>query len=297
MGYARNFGSPLRGLLLHYSNGAWTSVAPPFVTNETWTLEGVHFTSESEGWAVGRVWWADQSPGVLLHYLNGQWSKVDPPAVSAQWVLSAVHFTSSTEGWAVGKDFTNQSGCIAPLFGRGVDLRRLSGGRERPHGSSFHLAREGWAVGGGRYGGNTLLHYSGGTWSSVDPPEGTWTLWDIHFPTPGEGWIVGRNEETGTGALLHYMGLEVTTPGGGEKWKRGKTHTIRWTYAGNPGPTVRIELLKGGVLNSTLATGVSIGTEGEGSYDWTIPSKQATGTDYEIRVTVEANEAYTDMRR
>ncbi len=294
VGYNRNYGSPLRGLLLHYSGGAWTLVAPPFVTDETWTLEGVHFTSENEGWAVGRVWWADQSPGVLLHYLNGQWSMVDPPEVSAQWALSGVHFTSPTEGWAVGTDFTNHRTVLLHYSGgtwTSVASPAGAGGLTAVH---FISPNEGWAVGGGRYGGNTLLHYSGGTWTPVDPPEGSWTLWDIHFPSPGEGWIVGRNEETGTGALLHYKGLEVTSPSGGEKWKRGKTHTIRWTYAGNPGPSVRIELLQGGVLNSTLATGVSIGTEGEGSYDWTIPSQQTAGTDYQIRVTVETNEAYTD---
>lgn len=294
VGYTRYYGSQLHGLLLHYSNGAWTVVEPPFVTDEMWTLESVHFTSESEGWAVGKVWFAAQAPGVLLHYLNGQWSKVNPPTVSAQWALWGVHFTSPSEGWAVGTDYTNQKAVLLH-YSEGtwtsVSPPAGVGGLMAVH---FTSASEGWAVGGGVSGGNSILHYSGGTWVSDSPPEGSWTYWDIHFPTPNEGWIVGRNEETGTGALLHFQGLRVTTPGGGEKWKRGKTHTIRWSYAGNSGSSVRVELLKGGVPDSMLATGIPIGTEGEGSHDWAIPSQQAPGTDYKVRVTVEGNEAYTD---
>jgi len=69
--------------------------------------------------------------------------------------------------------------------------------------------------------------------------------------------------------------------------------TIRWSYAGNPGSLVKIELLKGGAINRML-TFTSIGSGGNGLYNWSIPSTQVAGSDYRIRVTSASNAAYTD---
>jgi fibronectin type 3 domain-containing protein len=110
-----------RGVLLHYSNGTWTSVTPPDVSS-SWELSNVHFTSPSEGWAVGDKYTYDYElgvnepfEGVLLHYSNGTWTSITPPDVSSFWWLNSVHFTSPSEGWAVGGDDSN---------GRGVLFRR-----------------------------------------------------------------------------------------------------------------------------------------------------------------------------
>ena len=88
--------------------------------------------------------------------------------------------------------------------------------------------------------------------------------------------------------------IVVTLPNGGETWTRGTTNTIRWTYTGNPGSSVRIELLKGGVLNRTINSSRWIGGGGIGSYNWTVPTGQTLGSDYTIRVTSTTNAAYTD---
>jgi len=53
--------------------------------------------------------------------------------------------------------------------------------------------------------------------------------------------------------------ITVAAPNGGENWAAGTTQTINWTYAGNPGNYVRIELFKGGVLNRTIVGSRSIG--------------------------------------
>jgi hypothetical protein len=74
--------------------------------------------------------------------------------------------------------------------------------------------------------------------------------------------------------------LTVTVPNGGETWKKGTTHTLRWTYTGAPGK-VRIELLKGGVVYRTLATVPS----SSGQHSWTLGSGLALGSDYRIRIT------------
>ena len=85
--------------------------------------------------------------------------------------------------------------------------------------------------------------------------------------------------------------ITVTSPNGSEGWKAGSAQIIRWTYAGNPGSYVRIELLKNGVLSSAVSSQTSTVN---GSYSWKIQRKQAAGSDYKIRITSTSNPAVTD---
>jgi hypothetical protein len=78
--------------------------------------------------------------------------------------------------------------------------------------------------------------------------------------------------------------ITVISPDGGERWAAGTRQTIRWTYA-NVNGDVKIELLKGGVLNRVIGYAATRGNNGTGSYSWSIPSNQVAGTDYKIRVT------------
>jgi 5-hydroxyisourate hydrolase-like protein (transthyretin family) len=84
--------------------------------------------------------------------------------------------------------------------------------------------------------------------------------------------------------------LTVTTPNGGQQWIRGTIHSITWSSTGSPGANVKIELLKGGVVNSVLASS----TPNDGSYSWTISSTQTLGTDYKVRITSTTNTAVSD---
>ena len=88
--------------------------------------------------------------------------------------------------------------------------------------------------------------------------------------------------------------VTVVSPNGGETLTAGATQTIRWTYHGNPGSYVKIELLKGGVVNRTIKSFVWKGTDGTGSFNWRIPANQAAGTDYSIRVTSTSDNSYSD---
>lgn len=89
-------------------------------------------------------------------------------------------------------------------------------------------------------------------------------------------------------------GLTVVSPNGGENWKTRSSHAITWTYTGNPGSKVKIELLKNGILNRTITTKASIGSGGSGSYNWKISRSQATGTDYKITITSTTTSSATD---
>ena len=78
--------------------------------------------------------------------------------------------------------------------------------------------------------------------------------------------------------------ISATAPTSGTTWQAGSTQTISWAYTGNPGTTVGLALLSGGVLNSTIASSAPIGSNGAGSYAWTIPAALAAGSSYQIRV-------------
>ena len=80
--------------------------------------------------------------------------------------------------------------------------------------------------------------------------------------------------------------ITITSPAGGETWTRGTTKTITWSYTGNPGSTVDIDLLKGGLKVGTIADSVPIGSGGQGSYSWPITSAATatTGNDFTVRV-------------
>jgi hypothetical protein len=80
-------------------------------------------------------------------------------------------------------------------------------------------------------------------------------------------------------------------PNGTTSWPAGTTQAIQWTYAGGP-DTVLIELLNGGVTQ--IAGSVSIGTAGNGSYNWPIPAGLAPGSNYRIRITSTTNAAVTN---
>ena len=89
--------------------------------------------------------------------------------------------------------------------------------------------------------------------------------------------------------------ITVALPNGGENIKAGTTYQITWTYTSDPGALVRIELLRNGILSSTITTGTSIGVGGNGSFNWTLPLRMMYGGGYSIRITSTTNGAYTDM--
>ena len=84
--------------------------------------------------------------------------------------------------------------------------------------------------------------------------------------------------------------ITVSTPNGGENWRRGTTQTIKWNSSGSPGTYVKIELLKPGVSNRVIIAS----TLNDGSHPWLIPATQAPGTDYKVRITSTTNAAYND---
>ena len=88
--------------------------------------------------------------------------------------------------------------------------------------------------------------------------------------------------------------VSIASPNGGDVWLAGTTALITWTYTGNPGSSVKIELLKGGAVNSVLKSSLPIGANGTGSYTWKIPANQIQGNNYSIRITSLQDNSITD---
>lgn len=74
--------------------------------------------------------------------------------------------------------------------------------------------------------------------------------------------------------------ITTISPNGGENLLRGTTKTVSWASTGNTGQYVKMELLKGGVLNKVITSS----TPNDGTYSWTIPSTQPLGSDYKIKI-------------
>ena len=63
--------------------------------------------------------------------------------------------------------------------------------------------------------------------------------------------------------------ITVVTPSlAGIKWTAGDRQSITWTYEGNPGVNVGINLLKGGSFARTIISSTPLTS---GLYDWKIP--------------------------
>lgn len=88
--------------------------------------------------------------------------------------------------------------------------------------------------------------------------------------------------------------LFVRSPNGGENLPLGVARTIAWSFAGNPGSAVRVQLLRDGAPVRTLAAAAPRGTDGSGAFAWTVPADLARGGGYRIRLTGTDGEALSD---
>jgi len=117
----------------------------------------------------------------------------------------------------------------------------------------------------------------GGAWSSFSSSS---------CPGTGPCTVTMNTAQTVVASFnLISAGLTVVSPNGGELVRRGSTYVIGWSYIGNPGATVKIELLKGGVVKKSLTTTAAVGSNGTGTFNWIIAKNQTLGTDYTIRIS------------
>lgn len=106
--------------------------------------------------------------------------------------------------------------------------------------------------------------------------------------TTGDQWNFMSAQE------ITVAGITLTGPNGGATYCAGTSVTIGWTSTAVS--NVKIELSSDGGFSwpTTIQASVSSGTGGTGSYSWTIPTDQAAGTNYRIRVSDAATATRLD---
>jgi hypothetical protein len=82
--------------------------------------------------------------------------------------------------------------------------------------------------------------------------------------------------------------LTTTSPNGGEEWEQGRSFEITWGT--NVEGNVKIDLLKGGTLHTTLTSSAPAMEP----FTWNIPADFPLGTDYKIKVHSLQNDTCVD---
>ncbi|MEK6536112.1 MAG: YCF48-related protein, partial [Actinomycetota bacterium] len=90
------------GVAYKYVSGTWSAMTVPAGVA---TLEAIHMTSATSGWAVGRAP-GDTGAGVALKTTDGSNWVFDSSGFSGNIRLYGVDATSASNGWAVGENVT-----------------------------------------------------------------------------------------------------------------------------------------------------------------------------------------------
>jgi hypothetical protein len=99
-------------------------------------------------------------------------------------------------------------------------------------------------------------------------------------------WNDAGSSDWATGSFMTVAPfITVTSPNGGEMWRRGLTYFVRWQ--GNIGENVVIDLYKAGTLVTTIATNAP----STGAYQWKVGLSLVAGDDYTIRIASSTNSA------
>jgi hypothetical protein len=91
--------------------------------------------------------------------------------------------------------------------------------------------------------------------------------------------------------ILGGDALQVAAPNGGETIRAGADYPIQWAWIGSPGPSVRIDVYKGGLLLQNIAASEA----NDGVCYWSVPSGFPAGLDYAIKITSTTNPTCADF--
>ena len=112
---------------------------------------------------------------------------------------------------------------------------------------------------------------------SIEEGDHTGTI--THSATSSDPAFNGIGIGSVIANIVDNDNIEVTSPNGGDQFFTGSSATIQWSSL--MGGNVKIELFKGGSLESTIVSS----TPNDGSYNWSVPVSQGTGTNFSIRIS------------
>jgi parallel beta-helix repeat protein len=138
---------------------------------------------------------------------------------------------------------------------------------------------------------NAILHlYPTIYFSFLSPDIYYWELEVADIPWTIFSQLIDLDFNDST---IHFVteGIKVNYPDQtGITWETGKPYTITWDSTKNVGAKVKIDLYKGANRNRAITTS----TPNDGSYTWTVPDDQTTGSDFKIKITSTSNSSYYD---
>lgn len=214
--------------IIHYAGGTWTAVPVnyiPLSPVNAFSINSVFFSTSSDGWGVGTA-------GVVLHFDGGNWGTVSSPTINNFTSISfgppLAPSVNPNDGWAVGN--ASASSDHEPTIFHWNGFMWTKGGAVGATNNlnSVFMINSGdvWAVGGGARPTASctatpvalcpiILHFNGGTWNTVTPPSGAYTLKSVFMVSSNEGWAVGEMSSSPhpIGIILHY-----TVTGGVGTW-------------------------------------------------------------------------------
>ncbi|MGA3108420.1 MAG: carboxypeptidase-like regulatory domain-containing protein [Candidatus Bathyarchaeia archaeon] len=228
-----------KGSILHYSGGAWTLLPSNLVPTSPVSLLNFasgFFNSANDGWVVG-------TDGVIVHFDGVNYGTVTSPTINNFTSISFGEpclvlrtcdpsimggLINPNDGWAVGNSSVTDG--VTPFeptifhwngfaWTKGVAIGTTN------NLNSVFMVNSGdvWAVGGGPHPTAScsvspcpiILHFTGGSWNTITPPPGQYSLKSIFMVSSNEGWAVGEQVASPypTGIILHY-----TVTGGVGTW-------------------------------------------------------------------------------
>jgi len=121
----------------------------------------------------------------------------------------------------------------------------------------------------------------GASWKQIvfSTPDDGQFAWTVPNTVSRTCWVrVAEREGPGYDrsdkvfAIVPAPKITVVSPNGGEKWKAGTTHAIKWSWAGTVGPVKIFYSIDGGLNWTNIVASAS----NTGSYSWKVPARPST---------------------
>jgi predicted glutamine amidotransferase len=242
----------------------------------------------NEYWLMGHNGTIDKS--VLLSLIRSDYLAANPPVYGtyqSQWIDSELYFIFMLQTL---EDYHDN---VKAALGHVIQCLCA---KIPPSGEPLNFfLTDGTTLWGYRQGNSLYyLHNPSGTAYSVlasqytSTSQGSWiTIYD--------GQLVTMNQSSAPliEDIKNYFSppsIAIVSPNGNESWVVGSRHSVTWSVAYLTG-YVKIELLKSGISVRTITSGVAASS---GSYSWTIPTTQSSGSAYRIRITSTSNPTASD---
>lgn len=202
----------------HWDGSSWSSVPVPSPGSSAQLL-GVAAIAPDDVWAVG---WRDPPPfgsdqTLVEHWDGSSWTIVRSPSPNASQQLNDVSGTSATDVWAVGYHSAGRR--HHPLIERWDGSAWKVVESFRPDkaidltGVAALSATDAWAVGAtdtaAADGRSFVEHWDGQAWGFVDEPLRRSELHAVAAGSPGDVWMVGRQQRVDT-LTQHWDGESLS---------------------------------------------------------------------------------------